>query len=143
MQLPKSVHKNLAKEFRIAADMMGEATDLRSKLYFFSALFGAVNRAFNEVWVKELSLLHLVLQTTHGTIDSRVNQMMAAREPSIEVVKEIPEALTKAADELASVFASDNIDDSTLFGILVRLSTLTYATTGNGYYLYRKGQLKI
>ena len=143
MQLPDSVRNNLAQEFRTAADMMKEAPDLPSQLYFFSATFGAVNRAFNVAWTNDLTILHLVLQGVHGTISNRSNQLMAGQQRPIQLPEEVPGRLTEVADKLAAIITADTIDEAVLFGILAELATLAYSTTGNGYYLYLKGDLKL
>lgn len=137
--IPQAVHDNLIKEFRIAADKMKEVPDLPSKLYFFSATFGAAQRALNVAWSNELALLHQVLQTTHNMISSRLNQV----QPPIQLPEEVPGRLTEVADRLATVITADTIDEAVLFGILAELAALGYSTTGNGYYLYLKGELTL
>ena len=143
MHLPKSTQKTLAKEFRSAADQMAHASDMQSMLFFLSAFFGAVSRAFNETWADELALLHLVLQGAHATISTRLGQMKAGTETPVVIPTELPDALQKVAEDLAGVMAAETVDDLALFAVLVRFTKLTYATTGNGYYLYLKGDLKI
>lgn len=143
LELPQNIREDLTKEFRIAADMMKEAPDLPSKLYVFSSFQGAISRAFNKSWHGELALLHFVLQTAHAAISNRLNAMMAGRDRPIQVPNEVSDRLTAVADKLATIVTVEHIDEVVLVDIAVELATLTYTTTGNGYYLYLKGDIKL
>jgi len=129
----------LANEFRFAADKMAESPDLVTKLYFFSAFFGELNRAFNQLWGPELGLTHLVLQDVHEKINRRVNVPAVGT----KIPNELPGALDQLANDLAALFESKQIDDARLHQVLARAAELSYVVTGNGYYLYLKGQIKI
>jgi hypothetical protein len=137
--LPEAIHKRLADEFRFAADRMAESPDPRSKLYFFSAFFGELNRAFNQFWDPDLALLHLVVQKTHEQINGRINTPLTGA----GIPPELPHALDRLGDQLAMLFSEKTVTDRALKRVLTMASTLGYAVTGNGYYLYLKGQLKI
>ena len=52
---------------------MADTHDLAAKLYFFSAFYGELNRALNQLWSPELGLAHLVLSKVHEQITGRVN----------------------------------------------------------------------
>lgn len=139
LKLPEALATRLAKEFRFAATKMADAPDLATKLYFFSAFFGELNRAFNQLWSPELGLAHLVLQNVHEKINGRINVPAAGT----RIPSELPGALDHLANDLAELFESKQIDDARLHQILARAAELGYAATGNGYYLYLKGQIKI
>ena len=124
IRLPDTVRTTLATEFRTAADQIAQAQDMKSKLFFFSAFFAAIGRAFNAAWSDELALLHLVLQSTHGTVKMRLSQMQAGADLPIMLPDELPDALTKAAGDLAVVLAGEIIEESALFAVLARLATL-------------------
>lgn len=143
IEIPEAIHESLTKEFRIAADKMKEVADLPSKLFFFSAMFAAVHRALNVTWSNELALLHDMLQTTHANISGRLSQMAARQQRPIQIPEEVPDRITEVADKLADILVGENIDETVLFGILADLAALSYSTTGNGYYLYLKGDLKL
>ena len=143
LELPQAVRENLAKEFRIAADMMKESPDLTVRLYLFSAFYGATNRALNASWNNGLSLLNSMLQGTHAAISARLNQAATGRDRPIQVPNEVSDKLTAVADKLATIMTAHRIDEAVLFDILVELATLSYSTTGNGFYLYLKGDLKL
>ena len=139
MQLPEPLRKRLANEFRFAADGMAANPDLVSKLYFFSAFFGETNRVLNQSWSPELALMHLVLQKVHGQLNERLNIPTAGT----EIPSELWGALDKLANELAELFHGKQIDGGALMHVLTRAAELGYVATGNGYYLYLKGEIKI
>ena len=137
--LPKPLQKRLADEFRFAADNMAATPDLATKLYFFSAFYGELNRALNQSWAPELALSHLVLKEVHQQVNGRISVPAAGT----GIPKGFPEALDQVASLLADLFGTKQIDDAQLQQVLARAAELGYAVTGNGYYLYLKGQIKI
>lgn len=140
LKLPESVQKRLGSEFRFAADRIARSPDLPTKLYFFSAFYGEINRMLNQAWRSELSLAHLILKATYDSINGR---LMAPTPDGVNIPAELPDALDRLADELASIFLSKETNDMQLFEALARASQLAYVVTGNGYYLYLKGDVKI
>jgi len=143
MQLPKALQDRLAHEFRFAATKMAETPSLQRKLYFYSALFGEASRTLNQVWDSELSLLHLVIQSSHRLINSRVMTIASGADRTIDLPETLAEVLDEVADGLASVFEAQTVDSGKLSSIMAKIADLSYASTGNGYYLYVKGTLKI
>jgi len=140
MQLPKPIRERLHREFRFAADSMAATPDLVRKLYLFSALFGEVNRSMNQHWDAELALIHLVLIGAHRDIVGRISQPIPVNE---DMPKELPETLTKVAADLAELFESPEQDTVKLHEVLARIAQIAYTATGNGYYLYLKGAIKV
>ena len=140
MQLPEPIRERLQAEFRFAAERMAAVPDLVGKLYFFSALFGEVNRSMNQHWDAELALLHLVLVSAHREVFGRISQ---ASPVSGDVPPELPDALTQGAADLARLFESPKQDIAQLHEVLARVAEVAYTATGNGYYLYVKGAVKL
>jgi hypothetical protein len=62
---------------------------------------------------------------------------------SEDVPQELPEALTKAAADLADLFEKPEQDAAKLHEVLARVAEVAYTATGNGYYLYLKGAVKL
>lgn len=138
-ELPEELRARLADEFRFVADRMANTPDLATKLYLFSAFFGEFSRAFNQSWSPELGLAHSVLREVHQQINGRLSMPT----PGTGIPQELPEALDRVADTLATLFESQQVDDVKLYKVLARAAELGYVATGNGYYLYLKGQIKI
>jgi hypothetical protein len=122
---------------------MAAAPDLANKLYFFSALFGEANRAMNQHWDAELALIHFVLSKAHAEIMLRITQPLPGGADLSGVPQELPEALTKAAAELTELFQGPEQDTAKIHEVLARVAEVAYTTTGNGYYLYLKGAIKL
>ena len=137
--LPEPLRTRIAAEFRFAADKMAGTPDLGEKLYLFSAFFGELNRALNQFWTPELGLAHLVLREVHQLISGRLNMPT----PGTRVPPELPEALDRVAAGLATLFEDERIDEVKLYQVLARAAELGYVATGNGYYLYLKGQISL
>lgn len=140
MRLPKPIRERLHSEFRFAADSMAGTPGLVRKLYFFSALFGEVNRSMNQHWDVELALTHLVLTGAYRDILGRISQPVPLNE---DLPQELPEALAKVTADLAKLFESPEQDTAKLHEVLARIAEIAYAATGNGYYLYLKGAIKV
>ncbi len=142
MQLNESVRQRLAQDYQFAADQMRARSDLRSKMYFFSVFYGEANRALNADWNSDIALLHLVVQSAHQAMIARIGSPpLGLSLPGLP--KNFAEALTELSGQLASLFQTPEVNDEELHRILARLAKLAYATTGNGYYLYLKGALKV
>jgi hypothetical protein len=138
-KLPDSLRARLADEFRFVADRMANTPDLGAKLYYFSAFYGELNRAFNQFWSPELGLAHLVLREVYQLINGRLSMPT----PGTGIPPEFPAAFDRVANELAGLFEAEQVDDTQLYEALARAAQLGYVATGNGYYLYLKGQIKI
>ena len=143
MQLPKPIREHLHGEFRFAVDRMAATPDLFGKLYFFSGLFGEVNRAMNQHWDAELGLIHFVLSKAHAEISVRISQPPPLGADLSALPQELPEALTKAARELTELFEGSEQDTAKIHEVLARIAEVAYTATGNGYYLYLKGAIKL
>ena len=89
----------------------------------------------------ELALLHLVLQSTHGQVNARVQALATGRDRPISLPDNLLEALTRTASDLADVIIEERDDD--LKRIMARFAELSYLSTGNGYYLYTKGAIQL
>ena len=140
LKLPKPVQRRLASEFRFAADKMADSPDLPTELYFFSVFYGELHRMLNQSWSRELSLAHQTLKTAYESINARI---MAPTPEGVRIPAELPDALHRVADELASIFTRKEIDDAQLFQVLTRAAELASVVSGNGFYLYLKGEIRI
>ena len=141
--LPKPVQKRLAQEFRLAANRVAEADDISAKLYFFSIFYGETGRQLNLHWDPDLALLFLVAQGACAGIANRPKLPPDAGFPPDGISDEFLQALDQVSGELATAFEGSEIDIPRLYASLARTAELVYITTGNGAYLYQKGQIKL
>lgn len=137
----KDLKQRLATEFRYAATKMQEVTPER-KMFYFSVLFGEAQRVLNIEWDRELALLLLVAQQSHGIINVQSPTLGTLLPIQISTIYE---KLTQATSDLASYYekTGDKDDKQELYQILGRLAEIAYAANGNGAYLYEKGLLKL
>jgi hypothetical protein len=138
MKLKTEHKKAILEEFEYAAKMMREAQTFDEKLFYFSSTYGVLSRVFNFDFNPQLVFMHLVLNSVHSTILGRV-QAMRAGDNTIALKEEFFEKLTNTVDELISKIKSG----ADVYDVLEKFAVLTYATTGNGYYLLRKGTFSI
>lgn len=143
MQLPKNIQQRLASEFRFAVEGMIAATDGQTQLYYFSAFYGVINRALNEWWSAELGLLHHVLHNTHTALNTRAGEFGTGINRTIRIPENLPTELNTAAQNLTVLFEGGEIDNQAIYALLARFAELAYVATGNGYYLYLQGQIKV
>ena len=139
MNISDSFRKTIVDEFRYAAKKMKEETEAFRKIYFFSATYGIVFRVFNLEFDPTLVFIHNVLQTTYANIDNILHRIARREETVIQIPDRVLENLAEAIEEL-----SDEIErDGDVAQCLQKISNIGYVGTGNGYYLYQKGTLRI
>ena len=82
------------------------------------------------------------LSTAKGICRSKA-AIASGADRTVDLPETLSEVLDEVADSLASVFEAQAIDSDKLSSIMAKIADLSYASTGNGYYLYVKGTLKI
>jgi hypothetical protein len=142
MEIPKEYFDLTVRTLKRIEDQCKAATSGEEALYFFSASFGVINRVMNFHCDPMLVFIHQVLQATHQAITARLN---APRNPNNEsflgVPREMYESLLSYYHEFITAFESQV--DSAIWAVLQKFANLSYATTGNGFYLYLTGQLSL
>jgi hypothetical protein len=141
-KLPDALRERLDKEFHFAAAGMASAPDIQQRIYFFSVFYGEINRVLNQWWSPELALAHSVLKDTTEQISGRVNAPIVGT-PNAGIPQEFSAALDQLANDLAELFAAPEVEEAKLYLALARAAELGYVVTGNGYYLYLKGAIKV
>lgn len=137
MKLSKYLKPILLEELRFALNQMRNTDIASMKLYAFSIVFGATNRTMNIEFDPELAFIHDVTQNTHRAITSSV-ALAGQNQPTI------PSSLVFASLEEALNEMINLIDeDKQTHSALEKISNIAYSTTGNGYYLYLRGKLKL
>ncbi len=138
MKLSANNKNILVKEIRTAAEYMSKANNAQQKMYFFSAVFGISNRLMNLEFDPELVFIHHVTESTFKNINT--NLMMMSQGQSLPSIP--PSLFNKLEDALVQL-ANYIEEGNPTYPALERISNLSYSTSGNGYYLFLKGMLKI
>ena len=139
MRISPPFKKLMIKEFRYAAKKMKEEDNPFKKAYFFSATYGIVSRIFNIEFDPFLVLMHTVLNAAHATLDARLSALLQKSDMAVELPEKLFDRLAEAVKELAIKIEQDKA----AFEPLQDIANLAYSTTGNGYYLYQKGVLRV
>jgi hypothetical protein len=137
----KDLRQRLATEYRYAATKMQEVISER-KMFYFSVLFGEAQRVLNFEWDRDLSLVYIVAQQSHVLINTQLHTFGTLLPIKASTVFE---KLTQITSDLASYYekAEGESDKQELYQILGCLAEITYATNGNGTYLYEKGVIEL
>ena len=138
MKLRADHKKMILDEFGYAVRTMREVKTFDEKLFYFSSTYGVLSRVFNAKFDPQLVFMHLVLSNAHSTFLARV-QAMRSGDNAIQLSEDFFNKLTDLVDELAKRITGGK----DTYDLLEKIGVLTYATTGNGYFLFRKGVFAI
>lgn len=108
-------------------------------LFYFSALYGVVNRVYNIEYDIRFLYLHDVLTSVYNAFLNAVNTSKAGAAPSLIQEKHF-KRLTELLSELNVCIKNDF---EGVHSIYEKLIELKYTTTGNGYYLLERGKIKL
>jgi len=139
MKVPEPYKSKLLSEFDHVLVRLTEERRPDEKMFHFSALHGTVNRILNFECTEDLIFLHHVLSTLFAAFNGRIQALMQGAEPAIKLDPLLLDKLVEHTRDLAACLREDK-DASDIYRKMIALA---YATTGNGYYLYQKGALKI
>ena len=134
----KNYKKIIVEEFRYAAKLMRESGSVEDKMFYFSSTYGVLSRIFNLEYNPQLVFAHFVLQSTYGSISARIKAIRSG-DRVVDFPFEFIEKLAEYVDILADLIEKDQ----DLCGALQDITEINFVTTGNGYYLFKKGLLKI
>ena len=139
MKISQELKKTLVDELRLVAKKVADEIDVRKKIYFFSAAHAMVYRIFNINFDPELVLIHLALNSTHGIVQNLHTLIERGDEKVIQIPDDFFDKLASLTEELAIAIDGDN----DVYEILQKIAIRSYSLTGNGYYLYQKGIIKV
>jgi len=141
MNISKQYKEIIIEELNNVAIKMKESDDITEKMYFFSAAYGMVHRIFNLEFNPTLVLIHTILNTAYSTISGRIEAATRGQDRAVKIPKRLFDGLQETIMDIADNISKD--DENELFKNLQKIANLGYSTTGNGYYLFQKGMLKI
>ncbi|MGA2766155.1 MAG: hypothetical protein ABSG17_22660 [Spirochaetia bacterium] len=115
-----------------------EETPLDEKLFYFSAIFGAVNRALNMKATPDLVYLHHILSSVYGAFYMRIQAIKSG-----DLTVQLDDVIVGKFIEYVTELGQKIRGDSSLDEVIIKLVNLSYVTQGNGFYLYKRGELII
>jgi hypothetical protein len=139
MNLPKEYRQIIINEFEEIENRLPGIQFPQDKLYFFTAAFGIINRVFNIHFDPLLVFMHQILNSAHIAISERYQN----HAPTLTggMPQEMIDLLFVYLSELKIAFQEE--DENKIRSVLEKFSILSYAVTGNGFYLYLKGVLTL
>lgn len=138
MNISTEYKKIIAEEFRYSAKMMKATEFADKKLFFFSSTYGVLSRIFNLQYDPQLVFAHFILNSSYASINSRISSIKSG-----DVVIDFPaQGLNKLA-EAVEEFADKIEQGQSIFEVLQKIVEISFISTGNGFYLFQKGILKL
>jgi hypothetical protein len=113
MNIPDVYFGQIIKEMTVVDDLWKKSVSLEEKLYYFSAVFGTINRVMNFYCDPLLVFVHQILQELHQAL---TNRLKASKNPAAEsflvVPPEMVDALCGYTQELKAALESElGLDD--------------------------------
>ena len=137
MNLSPDMKRLLVKEMEFATQKMSAADNAAEKLYYFSAVFGAVSRVMNFEYDPHLGFIHQTLQLAYNQMNARVGALVGKQDVAVSLPPDLFQRLDEGVSQLIALLNRD----AATYPALEYISNLAFSTTGTGYYLYLKGSL--
>ena len=141
MNIPDKYFELILNEFKEVQKLCIEAKTSEDKLFFFSASYGVLNRVMNFCCEPILVFMHQILQDATKNISHRLAIPKKPGSISNSLPIEMWESLFSYFSTLIIEF--EKKDEHKIREVLEKFSNLSYATLGNGFYLYLRGKLTI
>jgi hypothetical protein len=139
MKISDSNHGIILNEFNEIEKLCAEAPKITDKLYFFSASFGVLNRIMNFESDPTLIFMHQILKDAHQAFATRLATSQIPGNISNSLPQEMADALLLYFSELIKAFESKK--EVKIREVLEKFSNLSYAMSGNGFYLYLRKKI--
>lgn len=139
MDISQELRDYLVDECRFVAARLRaiEGNELAEAAYYYSAVFGGLNRVLNISYSDDLCLAHMVTFSAHQALSQRISAFLAGQEPMIKIPTLALQWLADATDALGSDLSTQTISLETL-ALTARVG---HMLTGNGYYLAVRGRI--
>ncbi len=135
MKVSESHKKKLIEEIKFVIEKMKSEEDFKTKLYYFSAIYGTMEKIFNIEYNSDLVFAHMVISSTYNTLSARLSM----QDRIVQLPPKIFDKLTAVTEELKNTLEKNG----NLYNVLKKYAILGLVTSGNGYYLYQRGIVKI
>lgn len=139
MKVSKENIELIVDELTYVGGRMRDEEEILGKVYYLSGSYAVIQRVMNFEYDDELVLIHRVLMGAYETVNSRLNSIITGQERVIKIPVEVVDALANGILDLAIALS----EEKEYKEILAKIAAIGYIGTGNGYYLYQKGLLKL
>lgn len=124
----------IVEELKFIAEKMKATSNAAEKLFLFSAVYAAFQRAFNLDYNGDLVYVHVIVRLTYETLIQRLRALQGG-DTTIPLPDELFDRLESLTKELGEEIEKGEAIDDTLKGFVL----LQHSVTGNGHYLRLKG----
>lgn len=138
MKISPNMKVLLLDEIDFALKNMQSSPEAEKKLYFFSAIYGCVSRIINIEFDPELAFIHHVTNLAYNQIQVGL-QMAVKSGANLTIPVDIFDKLERAIADLREKI---ELNEKT-YPALEKIANIAFSATGNGYYLYLKGKLRL
>lgn len=138
MKISKTMTTRFIEELRYVSKQMRGTENPEEKLYYFSAISGITQRIINFDFDPEVTFIYQVTQLAYSQLQQRLALVKSGQQIPIG----LPNSLFAVIQDLVDEMTSRIEKGENTYPVLERMMVLSYSTTGNGYYLLQKGELK-
>ncbi len=130
----------LVDEIAFVREKMDVESDIRKKVYYYSAVHAMVQRVLNidPNFDRQLVFMFTVLFASYSQMRARADQIVAG-DRMITPPENFFDRISTYLQELEGKVR--NNEDTYI--ILEKIAVSAYLLDGNGYYLYQKGWMKL
>lgn len=129
MNLPQQLKNNLLNELDFIIARMREEPDLAKKIYFYSAVNGALERASRFYFDKELLIANAIMTLSYGIINDRANHLRMG-----DTIVPFPENIVDQLIASVSDLKQAVEENKAVYPALEKTMEVTYMATGPGFY---------
>ena len=129
MKLPQQIKKNVLNELEFIIKKMKEDSDLPKKIYFYSAVSAALDRATRFCSDNELLIAQSITALSLKLINDRVNHLKVG-DTVVPLTENLFDQLLDSVSELKQAIE----DDKPVYPALEKTIGIASLTTGGGFY---------
>jgi hypothetical protein len=129
MKLPQQLKKNVLNELEFVIKKMREEPDLAKKIYFYSAVSGALERATRFHLDNELLVAHAIMNLSYGIINDRINHLRMG-----DTIVPFPDSLLDQLIDSVSELKQAIEEDKATYSALEKIMGIIFVATGPGFY---------
>lgn len=129
MKLPQQLKKNVVSELEFIAKKMKEEPDPSKKVFYYSAVKGALERVQRYHYDKELVVAVPLTEISYALINDRVNHLKIG-DTMVPITEEMLNTLVEGVSELKQAIENDQVT----YPAIEKLMEVAYFATGPGFY---------
>jgi hypothetical protein len=129
MKLPQELKKTVVTELEFIARRMKEEEDPSKKIFYYSAVKGALERVQRYHYDKELLISVPITEISYALINDRVNHLKGG-DTMVPITEEMLNALIEGVLELKQTIENDQVT----YPAIEKLMEVAYSSTGPGFY---------